>query len=121
MTNEQKLIALKMILDGRSYKEVGQHFLIDPKVIRKMFSAVVGKEEKISDKKYKWFHEYIMKKYGSVKGFSEKTGGVSAQTIGFLLDGENTTKRVIDKMIAVTGLKYEQMFREDFEKEGDGE
>lgn len=120
MTNEQKIKALSMLLEGKSFKEVGQYFLIDPVAIRKMFYVVLNEKQPKSEKKYKWFHQYILKNYGSIKNFSFMIK-FSNQTVSWILEGRNTTKTVIDRMIDVTGLTYEQIFREDFENVGGGE
>lgn len=117
MTNEQKLDALKLLIDGATYEDVAKKYSVSKQYIFQIFSPILGKRgegTRIKGVKYEILHDFITKNYGSVNKFCKKTG-IASNSMSNLLKGKNgVSKMYIDKIIKETGLKYEEMFAEDW-------
>ena len=117
MTNEQKLDALKELLDGATYEDVAKKYSVSKQYIFQIFSPILGKRgegARIKEVKYEILHDFIKKNYGSVNKFCKKTG-IANNSMSDLLKGKNGIKKMyIDKIIKETGLKYEEIFAEDW-------
>lgn len=70
MTNEQRLKALEMLLNGKSYEDVGNHFCVSKAVIWEMFHGALkdikSTQSDESNCKYKRLIKCINEKYGNV-------------------------------------------------------
>lgn len=117
MTNEQKLDALKILIEGATYREVAKKYGVSVQYIFQLFSPILGKRgegKRIKGVKYKKFYDFIVEKYESVNKFCKKTG-IANNSMSDMLKGKNgMTKMYIDKIIKETGLKYEEIFAEDW-------
>lgn len=70
----------------------------------------------MSSKIYRRLEEYLSKNSISNKAFAEKCD-ITAAGMAKIRKGESMpTKYVIDNMLKVTGMKYEEMFEEVSEK-----
>lgn len=117
MTNEQKLDALKELLDGATYEDIASKYCVSKSSIYEMFRPILGGRErgKRSEKvKYKNLRNFIIKNYENNGKFAEKIG-VNRSTVQRILNGEtNISKRTIDNIIKISGMKYEEIFAEDW-------
>lgn len=121
MTKEQKFKALVMLFDGATYKEVAEKYCVEQSYVYTMFRPILeGRERgKRAEKiKYKNLRNFIMKNYKNNEKFAKKIG-VNRATVQRILNGEtNPSKKTIDNMIKLSGMKYEEIFAEDWEENG---
>ena len=117
MTDKQKSDALKMLLEGATYAEVGRKYMMPREKIRDMFCGVIGVRrvsnipiEGLYPNLINWIkeNEYGITKFGRAIGYSCSNGTRR------MLTGElSPTKNVIDKILELTGMTYEECFAKE--------
>lgn len=121
MTNEQRLKALEMLLNGKSYEDVGKHFCVSKTVIWEMFHGAL-KDIKVtqsdeSNCKYKRLIKCINEKYGNVPVAAKEIGVAHSILLNAVKGNSDTRKSVIVAVLKATGLTFEEAFYEDFIEE----
>lgn len=87
MTNEQKLDALKELLDGATYEDVAKKYSVSKQYIFQIFSPIIGKRgegARIKGVKYETLHDFIVKNYGSVNKFCKKNKDCKQLYVSFV-------------------------------------
>lgn len=119
LSDSDRLEAVRMRKDGMSYQEIADRFGVSRQAINALF-----RDGKRTDQKQKNTH---LIKYIGIKKYLE-TNRISIGKFSKMCRVDNTTmwrnitgqtdmlKRNIDKILLVTGMTYEQAFKED-EKE----
>lgn len=117
MTDQQKLDALKMLLEGASYEEVGRKYCVSRQMVYKMFSGVIGKRSagrKDSGKcVYPVLANWIAENCITQAAFADLIGVHFTNVSKFLLGKSNINKVTIDKILKATGMTYEECFRKE--------
>lgn len=111
MTREQKVEAYSMLLDGHTMQEVGEKFGVSRQRIQMLFPAVgrCGGRNYVYPNITKWMIENRMS--GAELA---KLVGVSASQVSSWFRGlHDPRKCFIDRILAVTGMTYEEAFYED--------
>lgn len=117
MTKEQKIEAYAMRLDGATLQEIADRFGVTKQWISKILPkdpAFPGKTAKCVYPSIKnWLTEHHIS-YGT---FREMIG-VSPLTLTRYLSGRSDpSKKVIDKILDITEMTYEEAFKEETENE----
>ena len=114
MTIDEKVEAYRMRLEGKTFQEIGEHFAVSKQCIQQMLPKRRKKlEEAIQSCIYpniaRWMEEHEA-------GYAEiaRQCGRLPQTVGNALSGRTgPSKTLIDQILQVIGLTYEQAFKED--------
>lgn len=116
LSDSDRLEAVRMRKDGMSYQEIADRFGVSRQAINALF-----RDGKRADQKPKNTH---LIKYIGIKKYLEKNR-ISIGKFSKMCRVDNTTmwrnitgqtdmlKRNIDKILLVTGMTYEQAFKED--------
>lgn len=116
LSDSDRLEAVRMRKDGMSYQEIADRFGVSRQAINDLF-----RDGKRADQKPKNTHliKYIgIKKYLETNRISigkfSKMCGIDNTTMWRNLIGKtDMLKRNIDKILKVTGMTYEEAFKED--------
>lgn len=123
MTNEQRLKALEMLLNGKSYEDVGKYFCVSTTVIWEMFHRalkdVKSTQSDESNCKYKRLIRCINEKYGNVPVAAKEIGVAHSTLLNVVKGNSDTRKSVIVAVLKATGLTFEEAFYEDFIEESE--
>ena len=114
MTIDEKVEAYRMQLEGKTLQKIGEHFGVSKQYIQQVLPKRRKKlEEAIQSCIYpniaRWMEE-------NEAGYSEiaRRCGRLPQTVGNALSGRtDPAKTLIDRILRVTGLTYEQAFKVD--------
>lgn len=113
MTKEQKLEACSMRFDGISIQEIADNFGVTREYIRKITPKISTKSVRSKNLElyiYPNISRWMQKNRVCASKLS-KMIGTSASTVTNMLNGSvSTTKRIIDKVLEVTGMTYEEAF-----------
>lgn len=112
VTREKKLAAYQLFLDGVSKAEIARRLGLSYEQVR----TCLPKNRRVNMEGKMVYPNILvwMEESGYDYAKMSRAVGVHVNTLRFALKGENTTKEVIDKILAATGLRYEQAFyRED--------
>lgn len=114
MTDKQKLDALKMLLEGATYAEVGKKYMVSRERIRQMFSGVVGeRRQKRKESVYPQLAEWIANNCETYAKFATKIGA-SEQVVSLFMNGKSRLyKETIDKILVATGMTCEECFAKE--------
>lgn len=110
MTNEQKVEALRMLMDGATYREVGEKFGLTHQRIQQIFSGVLSKVKKYACI-YPNIRRWIVKHHVSQPEFAELVGVCPAALHHYLSGKREPNKKIIDKILEVTCMTYEEAFK----------
>lgn len=111
MTREQKVEAYSMLLDGCTMQEVGEKFGVSKQYIQTLFPALgrCGGRGYIYPNISKWMYENRV----SGTAFADLLD-VSPSVASYWFRGIHEPKKCfIDRVLAVTGMTYEEAFYED--------
>ncbi len=119
---ERKTQMLKLISEGLTYEEISQKFGVTK---QRVYAICGGRRERravnITEAQcvYPNLREYMIKNKCSITELTRALYGDSHATcismVRFLLQGGNSRKKLIDGILALTGMTYEKAF----EREGD--
>lgn len=116
MTKEQKIEAYAMRLDGLSLQEIADHFGVSKQYIQQMLPTEQLRSRRrnfIRKPAYPNLEAWLFKRGISNKDFAEMLE-VSAGKVGRIVSGEQgISKSTIDKILAVTGMTYEEAFAKE--------
>lgn len=118
MTNEQILEMVSMRLNGASVREIKEKTGATDKDIKAYlpralaYSRNTRVDEAIGKIVYPAIREWIIA-HGYTLTYAAKLIGTSPATFISASYGGNCTKENIDKILAVTGLTYEQAFKQE--------
>ena len=113
MTNAEKIDAFDMRLNGSTWREIGDKHNITGEAVRKVLErAMRHKNRKYRSIAYPNVGMWMKENNMSLKRLSEKVG-VSYCTIRYIINGKGfASKEVINKLLKVTGMTFEQFFWE---------
>lgn len=110
MTKEQILDMCKMRIDGHALQEIADKYGCTIECVRQLTPKRGYKRDKSV---YPAINRWMEERNITMAYLSEMCG-LSKGTISNTLNGRNSpTKYVIDKILLVTGLKYEDAFRKE--------
>lgn len=112
VTREKKLAAYQLFLEGVSKAEIARQLGIS----RQAVQLCLPKTRQMNRERKVVYPNILVWMEASGCDYIEmsRRAGMNVNTLRGALAGENSTKAVIDKILAVTGLSYEQAFcRED--------
>lgn len=116
MTKEQKIEAYSMWLDGATIQEIADKFGVSFKYIQQLFPGTIKyipTYSNYSNYIYPNIVDYIKRNGISITYLSKKCG-ISIQAMRlFLIGKSNGSKKNIDKILEVTGMKYEEAFAKE--------
>jgi predicted transcriptional regulator len=100
-----------MLLDGATYKEVGEKFCLTHQRIQQMFPGVnrIGRRYKCV---YPNIKRWIDENHITQPVFAEMVGVCSATIHHYLSGKRELNKKTIDKILEVTGMTYEEAFKQ---------
>jgi predicted transcriptional regulator len=110
MTNEQRVEAYKMLLDGATYREVGEKFGLTHQRIHQIFSGQISKVKKYACI-YPNIRRWIVENHITQPVFAEMVGVCPAAIHHYLSGKREPNKKTIDKILEVTGMTYEEAFK----------
>ena len=114
MTDKQKLKALEMLLNGASYREVARKFDVDRCTVEKMFRPVIGKRKgRTLGSFYPNLREWMDEHGYSSATLAARIGYSQSNMAKLMRDGGNPQKNVIDSILELTGMKYEECFAKE--------
>lgn len=115
MTNEQKVEAYRMRLDGATLQQVADIFGVTKEYIRQITPAGQRSRYRSADERYahcvypaiaQWMHDNRF----SYKRLANEIGVAPATLYGGLSGARHVAKYTIDGVLAVTGMTYEEAF-----------
>ena len=115
MTKEQKIEIYSMLLDGATYTECASKFGVSRQYVHQLFSRPIGcsVERRIEKYKYKNLVKWIYDNGYKLSTFPVAIN-ISVSNFNNLMSGHHDpSKKVIDKILDVTGMTYEEAFSED--------
>ena len=111
MTKEQKVQAYAMILDGVSVSDVAREFGVSRQRICEIFHVSNIRLEMAADScVYPNISKWMRKNHEGYTSIARKAG-MYTERIRLALTGENVHKSVIDAILAVTEMTYEEAFK----------
>lgn len=115
MTKEQKIEIYSMLLDGATYTECASKFGVSKQYVHKLFPQMSGRsvERRIEKYKYKNLVKWIYDNGYNLSTFSEAINIGVPNFNSLVLGHHDPSKKVIDKILDVTGMTYEEAFSED--------
>lgn len=110
MTNEQRAEAYLMLLNGATIREASEKYGVSYQRIQQMFPGVSRR-----GRKYKCVYPnigiWINLNCATLQKFAELVG-VSCESVHNYLSGRRLpNKKLIDKILEVTGMTYEEAFK----------
>ena len=111
MTKKDKVEAYEMLLDGCTFREVGENFGVSRQYIQQLFPFMerrYGHADYIYPNIANWLRTNRM----SVKSFAEKIGTDSYTAAKWFRGTTNPKKDCIDAILVLTGMTYEEAFSE---------
>lgn len=116
MTKEQKIEAYAMRLDGVSLQEIADKFCVSKQYIHQTLPAERLRSRRrhyLRKAAYPNLEAWMFKRGISNKDFSTMIN-VSIATVARLVSGkQGISKSTIDKILAVTGMTYEEAFAKE--------
>lgn len=109
MTNEQKVEAYKMLLDGNSMQVVADKFGVTRQRIQQIFPGT-GKRGAGRYYVYPNLKRWLYDNNTSASKLGEKIGASSGMVSNWMLGKNDPHKFFIDRILEVTGLTYEVAF-----------
>lgn len=112
MTAEEKRKALDMYNEGNSMDEIAKelHFC-RATIVRNLPSGVAKKGRKIKDVIYPGIVKWLIKNRVTLAELNRKAFGNDSQHMSVILHGKiDPRKSTIDKILAATGMTYEEAF-----------
>ena len=114
MTKSERLESFQGRLNGESWAQIASRLGYTAEAVRSDLLHCVRDGVKPPNIKYPRLREIVVEEYhGSLSAFAEACG-LSLSTMRYSLVGQgrgNATKPVIDAVLRVTGLSYEEAFR----------
>lgn len=114
MTREEKIDMFMMRLDGASFQDCANKYGLSKQRVRQIILDPYGNSagKRVDPRKYKrhTLAEVIIKKYGTLKNFEERSG-IYPTTVQKLLNGGTVSSKTVDAVLKFTGLTYEEAFR----------
>lgn len=113
MTLEQKIEAYTMYIDGHSMQEIGEKFGVSKQRISQILGMGKPGRKPWADAKYKnirkWLNEHNMSQADLAAGTK-----IVQTNISNIISGKHEpSKKAIDKILAFTGMTYEEAFKEE--------
>ncbi len=113
MTKEQKLEAYALLLDGCTYAEVGKKLGYSQQHIQQMFPGItergLGRRPRgIYPNIERWIKENRLTR----AAFGKKLGCCDQTTVHYLNGKRQPDKETIDKILSLTGMTYEEAFKQ---------
>lgn len=115
MTKEQKIEIYSMLLDGATYTECASKFGVSRQYLNQLFPRMGGRsvKRKIEKYKYKNLAKWIYDNGYSLPTFSVAINIGVSNFNNMMLGHHDPSKKVIDKILDITGMTYEEAFSED--------
>lgn len=115
MTKEQKIEIYSMLLDGATYTECASKFGVSRQYVHQLFPQMRGcsVERRIEKYKYKNLAKWIYGNGYNLSTFSAAINTYAPHFNNMMLGHHDPSKKVIDKILDVTGMTYEEAFSED--------
>lgn len=112
MTNDEKIEAYTMLLNGHTMQEISDQFGVSKQRIQQLFPNA---EKRYEDDHciYPNLAMWQRDNHVSIKTLAEHLGASSQQTVRWLRGEYFPTKKIIDKILALTGMTYEEAFFEE--------
>lgn len=115
MTNDERIKAFTMRLDGKTWEEIGDVLHYAPCTARADIVRCINAAPRKIRCCYPAIRRVIIDQYGSIRNFSAVCG-FHSNTIRLVLSGRcRPSRRVADAILAATGLSYEEAFRREGE------
>lgn len=112
MTNKDRADAYLMRLEGASFREIAKKYGVSFQYLQNILPAVNPRKKSAYHCIYPAIANYLRENNLSCAGFA-KSAGVGAVTITETLKGAHSpSKKTIDAILRITGLTYEEAFRE---------
>ena len=116
LSNSDRLEAAKMRKKGMSYQEIADRFGVSHQAINVLFrdgKRVDRKPRNTHQIKYIGIKKYLETNRISIGKFSNMCGVNSTTLWRNVIGKSDMLKRNIDKILCVTGMTYEEAFKED--------
>lgn len=111
MTKQEKVEAYEMLLNGRSFREVGDNFGVSRQRIQQLF-PFMERRYGHADYIYPNIANWLRTKRMSLSCFAKKLG-TDPYTVSKWFRGiTNPKKDFIDAILVLTGMTYEEAFSE---------
>lgn len=112
MTNQERIKAFALRLEGCSWKEIGKALGYSAATVQQDLKRCVGIGPRQVHCVYPALRDYITERYGgSVQSFA-RACGVAVSTMYAVLPGRvRPGKLIIDALLETTGLSYEDAFK----------
>lgn len=112
---------IKMRNNGCTYREIGEHFGVSKQYVYQLMVRANLHHKPESMKlnpsfKYHSLEVFLKQQYRTLENASRHIG-ISRSVLVKILQGSKMTRlESVDKIILETGLKYEEIFKEDYIK-----
>ena len=117
MTNEQILEMVTMRVNGATLREIAEKFNISREYVRQCMPKQMVTNQLVENGWesiiYPALKEWVKEHEFSNADLAKKTGTSQQHINAFLRGNFNPRKSTIDKILALTGMTYEQAFRKD--------
>lgn len=111
MTNEQKAQAYLMLLNGATLKEAAETFGVSRQRMQQLFPKVFPRGPRIKCI-YPNIKRWIYENCGTQQKFAEMIGVCQKTAYDYLTGRRSPHKEIIDKILEVTGMTYEEAFKQ---------
>ena len=114
MTNNEKMAMFQMRLEGKTFQQIGDAFGISKQAVKQSIGCTGGggtvrRPDKII---YPTIADYMVRRNINYNDLAPECG-VSRSGLRHFLQGQGGgSKYVIDRILEVTGLTYEEAFKE---------
>jgi hypothetical protein len=116
MTKEQKLDMFKMRLEGYTYQQIGIKYEISGERVRQILERVIRERQNRRTAKcvYPKISEWCAEHKETMMSFAKRIGMSPCAFYPKIYGQQRFRQDQIDKILAVTGLTYEEAFREEY-------
>lgn len=111
MTNEQKAQAYLMLLNGATLKETAETFGVSRQRMQQLFPKAFTRGPRIKCI-YPNIKGWIYENCGTQQKFAELIGVCHKTSHDYLTNRRSPNKEIIDKILEVTGMTYEEAFKQ---------
>lgn len=122
MTTERNEKIREMRLNGMTYRDIAEKYGISVQRVQQIAGSVsyfrpVSEKDCIYKGIRDWLNENRYSRTYLVRLMYEDTHAMLQEKVSHVLKGSNCTKKIIDKILAVTGLPYEVAFKVEDKEE----
>ena len=115
MTNRDRAEAYFMRLEGSSFQEIANRFGVSRQCIQQCLNGLCERTPRrnLDTIIYPAIKNYMKENRLSFNGFSHSCGISLGSIVGGLCGKNEISKRVIDAILDVTGMTYEEAFKKE--------